>query len=56
MMIVPTLVASSVGAGWTPSKLGLSDPTQNNPSRSSADLWEGKIQLHPDMKPDKPAY
>lgn len=56
MTMVPSLVASSVGAGWTPSRLGLSDPAQNDPSRSSAALWEGKIQLHPDTKHDDPAY
>jgi len=56
MTMVPTIVASSVGAGWTPSRLGLSDPAQNDPSRSSAALWEGKIQLHPDTRPDDPAY
>lgn len=56
MTMVPTLVASSVGAGWTPSRVGLSDPAQNDPSRSSAALWEGKIQIHPDTRPDDPAY
>ena len=56
MTMVPTLIASSVGAGWTPSRAGLSDPAQNDPSKSSAALWEGKIQLHPDTKHDDPAY
>ena len=56
MTMVPTLVASSVGAGWTTSQLGLSDPAQNDPSRSSAALWEGKIQIHPDTKSDDLAY
>ena len=56
MTMVPTLIASSVGAGWTPSRTGLSDPAQNDPSKSSAALWEGKIQLHPDTAHDDPAY
>jgi Ca2+-transporting ATPase len=56
MTMVPTLIASSVGAGWTPSRAGLSDPAQNDPSKSSAALWEGRIQLHPDTRPDDPAY
>jgi len=55
MTMVPTLIASSVGAGWTQGA-GLSDPAQNDPSKSSAALWEGKIQLHPDTRPDDPAY
>jgi hypothetical protein len=54
--LFPTLVASLVGAGWTLSRPGLSDPAQNNPLKSSAALWEGKIQLHPDTKPDDPTY
>ena len=50
------LIASSVSVGWTPSRADLSDPAQNDPSKSSAALWEGRIQLHPDTKPDDPAY
>ena len=42
MTMVPTPVASSVSAGWTRSRFGLSDPAQNNPSRSSAALWKGR--------------
>jgi len=56
MTMVPTLVASSIGAGWAPQPGSLSDPAHTDPSRSSAALWEGKIQIHPDTKPDDPAY
>ncbi|KDQ57233.1 hypothetical protein JAAARDRAFT_35849 [Jaapia argillacea MUCL 33604] len=58
MTMVPTLVASSVGAGWTPQNQhgSLSDPTHNDPSRSTAALWEGKIQVHPETQHDDPLY
>jgi len=58
MTMVPTLVASSIGAGWAPQpqRGSLSDPAHADPSISSAALWEGKIQFHPDTKPDDPAY
>ncbi|KAI0671871.1 calcium-translocating P-type ATPase [Trametes maxima] len=55
MTMVPTLIASSIGAGWAPSSpSGLSNPAQFDPSKSSAALWEGKIQIHPDTKADDP--
>jgi len=56
MTMVPMLVASSIGAGWAPQSGSLSDPAHSDPSKSSAALWEGKIQIHPDTKPDDPAY
>ncbi|KAL5485658.1 PMC1_3 [Sanghuangporus weigelae] len=57
MTMVPTIVASSIGGGWKPDKEGsLSDPAGSDPSRSSAALWEGKVQLHPDTSKDDPAY
>ncbi|KAI0789888.1 calcium-translocating P-type ATPase [Abortiporus biennis] len=57
MTMVPTLVATSIGAGWAPSSpSGLSNPASFDPSKSSAALWEGKIQIHPDTKPDDPAF
>lgn len=56
MAMVPSLVASSVGAGWAPKNEGLSDPAQDDPSKSSAALWDGKLQFHPDTKPDDPAF
>lgn len=57
MTMVPTLIASSIGAGWAPQARGsLSDPARYDPSRSSAALWEGKFQIHPDTKPDDPIF
>ncbi|KAH7919721.1 Ca-transporting ATPase [Leucogyrophana mollusca] len=57
MTMVPSLIASSIGAGWAPHARGsLSDPARYDPSRSSAALWEGKFQIHPDTKPDDPLY
>ena len=56
MAMVPTIVATSIGAGWAPNRDGLSDPAGTDPSRSSAALWEGKVQLHPDTPKDDPAY
>ena len=57
MTMVPTIVASSIGGGWAPDKVGsLSDPAGSDPSRSSAALWEGRVQLHPDTAKDDPAY
>lgn len=55
MTMVPSLIASSIGAGWAPqSPSGLSNPASFDPSKSSAALWEGKIQIHPDTNPDDP--
>jgi len=57
MTMVPTLIASSIGAGWAPQSRGtLSDPARYDPSKSSAALWEGKLQIHPDTKPDDAVY
>ncbi|KAK7690441.1 hypothetical protein QCA50_005539 [Cerrena zonata] len=57
MTMVPSLIASSIGAGWAPqSPNGLSDPAHFDPSKSSAALWEGKVQIHPDTKPDDPIF
>ncbi|KAH7884640.1 Ca-transporting ATPase [Phlebopus sp. FC_14] len=57
MTMVPTLIASSIGAGWAPQARGtLSDPARYDPSRSSAALWEGKFQIHPDTQPDDPVF
>ena len=55
MTMVPTLIASSIGVRAVPqSPSGLSHPASFDPSKSSAALWEGKIQIHPDTKPDDP--
>ncbi|KAG6839792.1 hypothetical protein C0991_011647 [Blastosporella zonata] len=58
MTMVPTLIAGAVAAGQRTSfTIGsLSDPAASDPSKSSAALWEGKLQLHPDTPHDDPAY
>ncbi|CUA75881.1 hypothetical protein RSOLAG22IIIB_01882 [Rhizoctonia solani] len=53
LTMVPTLVVSSVGAGWAPKSGGkLEDPAGSDPSKSSSALWRGQFQIHPDTKPD----
>lgn len=55
--MAPTLIAGAVANhGYRHGGGNLSDPTSNDPSKSSAALWEGKLQLHPDTSPDDPAY
>ncbi|CAE6427411.1 unnamed protein product [Rhizoctonia solani] len=56
MAMVPTLVVSSVGAGWAPKPGKLEDPAGSDPSKSSAALWRGQFQIHPDTKPDDIVY
>jgi Ca2+-transporting ATPase len=58
MTMVPTLVASSIGAGWAPqSPSGLADPAQFDPSKSSQLLMSGgNVQIHPETKPDDPVW
>lgn len=55
MTMVPTLIAAGVGARWQP-KGPLYDPANGDPSKSSAALWNGKLQLHPDTPSNHPAY
>jgi len=55
MTMVPTFIASSVGAGWILPRVGLSGFPKNDPSQSPTALWEGKLQLQPDTPPDDPA-
>ncbi|EIW70907.1 hypothetical protein TREMEDRAFT_29328 [Tremella mesenterica DSM 1558] len=58
LTMVPTLIGGAVGAGahWLhASRAGLSDPAQD-PSRSAAELFAGKVQLHPDTDPNDPLY
>ncbi|KAF8552699.1 calcium-translocating P-type ATPase [Imleria badia] len=52
MTMVPTLIVSSIGAGWAPHSHG----TLSDPARSLAVLWEGRFQVHPDTKPDDPIF
>jgi Ca2+-transporting ATPase len=57
MAMVPTLIASTVGAGWAPAQEGgLADPAGHDPSKSTAALWAGKIEVHPDTARDDYAY
>ncbi|KAG8934505.1 hypothetical protein FRC01_002237 [Tulasnella sp. 417] len=55
LTMIPTLMMTSVGGGW---KQGgpLSDPAANDPSRSSAALFAGKLQLHPETPHDDPFW
>ncbi|KAJ8521107.1 hypothetical protein ONZ45_g2153 [Pleurotus djamor] len=57
LAMAPSLMASTIGAGWAPQKQtgSLSDPAASDPSKSSAALWEGKLQIHPDTDPSDPA-
>ncbi|KAG6844224.1 hypothetical protein H0H87_008672 [Tephrocybe sp. NHM501043] len=58
MTMVPTIIAGAVAAGQRTSTTtgSLSDPAGSDPSKSSAALWEGRLQLHPDTPHDDPAY
>ncbi|TDL19883.1 calcium-translocating P-type ATPase [Rickenella mellea] len=56
MAMMPTLVASSLFPERAPQSGPLHDPAHIDPSRSSAALWEGKVQLHPDTPKEDPAY
>ncbi len=42
LAMVPTLIMTSIGAGWKPQEGSISDPAANDPSRSSAALYEGE--------------
>ncbi|KAJ7227086.1 Ca-transporting ATPase [Mycena pura] len=57
LAMAPTLMMGTIAAShaWTQLR-SLSDPTQDDPSRSSAALWEGKLQLHPDTPPEDPLF
>lgn len=58
--MVPTVIAGTVGAGahWvTPhNSIGLSNPAGQDPSYSTAELYKGKVQLHPQTNPNDPLY
>ncbi|GMK59452.1 hypothetical protein CspeluHIS016_0800580 [Cutaneotrichosporon spelunceum] len=62
LTMVPTLVGGSVGAGgtWVSMTQGhpsnLSNPTAHEASRSTTDLYAGRVQLHPDTDPNDPMY
>jgi Ca2+-transporting ATPase len=55
LAMVPTLVATTIGAGWAPQSGGsLSDPAGADPSKSSAALYAGSVQIHPETDPNDP--
>jgi Ca2+-transporting ATPase len=55
--MAPTLMIGAVVAGTQYLQAGSrSDPANTEPSRSSAALWEGKLQIHPDTDKDDPVY
>lgn len=57
LTMVPTLVATTIGAGWMPTQGGdLSDPAGSDPSRSSAALYDGRITIHPETDKNDPFY
>ncbi|KAG5651154.1 hypothetical protein H0H81_009669 [Sphagnurus paluster] len=55
MTMVPTFIVGAIATG-KPQMGSLSDPAGSDPSKSSAALWEGRLQLHPDTPHDDPAY
>ncbi|TFK28173.1 calcium-transporting ATPase [Coprinopsis marcescibilis] len=55
MTIAPTMIMAAAVAGSTYKQTGsLSDPAGTDPSKSSAALWEGKLQMHPDTPQNDP--
>ncbi|KAJ6577147.1 Ca-transporting ATPase [Mycena capillaripes] len=57
LAMAPTLMMGTIAASHAWTQPGsLSDPTHSDPSRSSAALWEGKLQLHPGTSPEDPLY
>jgi len=57
LTMAPTIVLGAIASGSSYLHTGsLSDPAHSDPSKSSAALWEGKLQIHPDTAPDDPVY
>ncbi|KAH9446314.1 hypothetical protein Pst134EA_030235 [Puccinia striiformis f. sp. tritici] len=59
MMMVPTLVVTSIGAGWQPRRntdVSLADPASGNPTASTTRLWCDQVEVHPDTDVDNPVY
>ncbi|KAF9514593.1 hypothetical protein BS47DRAFT_1392337 [Hydnum rufescens UP504] len=53
LAMVPTLVATTIGAGWVPQEGDIADPAQSNPSKSSEQLAIGSgIHFHKDTPRD----
>ncbi|KAF8802453.1 Ca-transporting ATPase [Phlegmacium glaucopus] len=57
LTMAPTIVLGAIASGSSYLHTGsLSDPAHADPSKSSAALWEGKLQIHPETPPDDPVY
>ncbi|KAI8460792.1 hypothetical protein BY996DRAFT_8463651 [Phakopsora pachyrhizi] len=58
MTMVPTLVMTSIGAGWQPQKGGgsLADPASSRPNKSTSKLWSERVEVHPDTDPADPVF
>jgi Ca2+-transporting ATPase len=59
LAMVPTLVAGTIAAGshWAQPvfpREAMGNPAQHDPSRSTAELFQGKVQMHPDTDPNDP--
>ena len=64
LAMVPTVIAGTVAAGphWAqpitpitgPSHAQMGNPAAHDPSRSTAELFAGKVQMHPDTDRDDP--
>ena len=48
LTMVPTLVATTICAGWVPQKGDLANLARQDPSRSSVALYDGRITIHPE--------
>lgn len=57
LAMAPSFMMGAVAAGKTYWEKGsLSDPAATDPSKSSAALWNGKVQIHPGTPHDDPVY
>ena len=57
LAMAPALVAAGIGAGWQAKQgAALHDPGNSDPSKSSADLWAGKLLLHPNTNHNDIAF
>lgn len=60
LTMVPTLIAGTVGAGahwvYQTNPAALADPANQEQTKSTVDLYTGKVQLHPDTDPKDPLY
>ena len=59
LTMIPTVIAGTVAAGphWAQPIFGqdaMSNPAAQDPSRSTAELFAGKVQMHPDTDKDDP--